>query len=609
MLRRPTKIYTVTDPADLVGILNAVAEAAQQGQWVGGFLSYTAACAFGLPVQQPPRITEHLPLAWFAVFTHVERCSLPAPLSIQPLPLLPQMSQAMYADRLATIHHALLTGESYQVNFTLSALLPEEIDLAQLFLAKQSSHRPPYGLWLNTGALEIASFSPELFFHWQVASGQITTAPIKGTRPRYPDPERDDTSGKELETSIKDRAEHIMIVDMARNDLGRICRIGSIKVPHLLERRQFSTLHHLESRVCGIVKPGVTLAEVFAALFPAASVTGAPKYRTMALIRELESQPRGIYTGAIGVICPGGEAIFNVAIRTVVRQKQTDRDRCHIGLGGGIVADSNAADEWREIATKGKFLHTLPVDHDATPVELLETMRMEADGTTPDRSDHLARMAGSAHHLGFNCCLDRINQAIETSIASLLGTNSHPCILRIVLSADGTCRIDSRPLPPPAAHPLRVRLARFVVDRLDRWIRHKTTRRRFLDHALQAARADGFDEVLLGNNLGYLTEGTIRAFIVEQHGQWFTPPLQDGLLPSLWRAQMMQRYPVQEKSLTCADLRQATAVWMGNSIRGTQSVGAIYTADGVLLTPPLHDRAIAAEKIRAVYQKPRNTDP
>ncbi len=552
-LSRPTAIHSCTHPDDIPALLRTIEAAARAGSWVGGCLTYEAAAAFDLPthaVQDPP-------LAWFVVFSRMEEIVyplLPAPVAIA---LTPEISKARYQDDLAKILDYIGAGDSYQVNHTLSACLPEGLDVAQRFLALHPRQRHPYSCWLNTGTETIASFSPELFL--QRNGDRLTTAPIKGTRPRSEDRTEDERLGRELERSEKDRAEHVMIVDMARNDLGRVCRIGTVKPEHLFERRQFSTVHHLETRVSGLLRSGVGLDDIMAALFPAASITGAPKHRTMAIIRELETGPRGHYTGSIGIIRPGGDFTFNVAIRTVVSSRHGGH---RLGLGGGIVADSQVEKEWREVADKGRFLNSGPT----RPPRLIETFLLDEFGAMPRLEAHLTRLAASARALGHRCDLAAVRHAIEKNVAQWQRRGLKK-IVRLLLDLDGSVTISGREFKEPPTG-LKVRLARGRVDRFDPLLKHKTERREFFDTTLAEARADGYDEVLWLNNLDHVTEGSIRALLLRVDGRWYAPKVADGLLPSIWRAGEMARLGAEEKTISLGMLLKAEKIWMGNSVQG-----------------------------------------
>ena len=565
-LHKPIRIYTAHQASEVVRVLRMVEKEALAGHWVGGFLTYEAAAAFALPAHADRTI----PLAWFAVFSQVDSVIFPSipPLKMPTVQL--EIGWQRYQRDIATILAHITAGDSYQVNYTLAAQL-RAVDPAQLFIGLHTSHRHPYTAWLHCEHLDVASFSPELFL--QRSGQQLWTAPIKGTAPSGPNPQMNEEEGRALERSDKDRAEHIMIVDMARNDLGKVCKIGSVRVDHLFERRLFPTVQHLESRVCGVPCAGVGLDGIMEALFPAASITGAPKQRTMEIISALENRPRGLYTGSIGVIRPGGDFIFNVAIRTVTWQGEEGR----MGLGGGIVADSNSEREWWEIADKGRFLHEIP-----EPFQLIETFLLEQDGQLPHVEQHMLRLQRSANALGFACDLAMLESALFDQVSRWHQAGLGKRVVRLLLDREGQLTLNHRPCSEVRVG-LKIRLADVCVDRLDRLLRHKTTRRQAFDQALQMAKEAGDDDALFMNNLGRITEGAIRAIMVRVGEQWYVPPVQDGLLASIWRAQEIKRLSAMEKSLTLTDLLQADEVRMGNSCQGGRKVMRVSDAAGKVL--------------------------
>lgn len=556
-LHKPLRIDQAHHPDAVAELLHRAEQEAQAGHWVAGFLSFEAAAAYALPVHPP----DGLPLAWFAVFSQVAPVVFPTlpPPVLQPLSL--DITQHRYQQDIQTILAHIVAGDSYQVNYTVGVSL-SDVDPATLFLAVQPAHRHPYAACLHWGEGTIASFSPELFL--QRTGEQLLTAPIKGTCGRWTDLQVDAEQGWVLEHSAKERAEHLMIVDMARNDLGKVCQIGSVGVDPLFERRIFPTVQHLESRVWGRQGSGVGLAQLMKALFPAASITGAPKHRTMEIIHTLEGRPRGLYTGTLGVIRPGGDFIFNVAIRTVTWQK---KGKGQMGLGGGIVADSDSGREWAEIADKGRFLHTVP------PLfQLIETFLLHRDGSLSLFEQHMNRLEDSARCLGFGCDRPQIEATVRQTALQWHQEGLGERVVRLLLHMSGTVRMEHRPSAVVVRPLLKVQIAALRVDRFDRLLRHKTTRRTQFDHALSLARAAGADEGLFLNTLGRITEGAIRAILVRFGERWYAPPLEDGLLASIWRAETMQRLQATEKSLTLEDLLLADEVWMGNSVQGGAQV-------------------------------------
>ncbi|MBF0195381.1 MAG: bifunctional anthranilate synthase component I family protein/class IV aminotransferase [Magnetococcales bacterium] len=566
LLSQPKKILTTSNPHEVPELLRKASQLAKAGGWVGGYLCYEAAGAFSLPVVN----NSSKPLMWFAQFDQVQDVCYPHPNQLESINKCipyPQTTQAKYGCDLTKILAYIQAGDSYQVNHTVSAKLTDNINLANLYLSLQPQHRFDYASWLNCGNMTVASFSPELLLAKE--GNKITTAPIKGTRPRSLDFINDLLAAKMLQKSAKDRAEHVMIVDMARNDLGRVCKVGSVEVPHLFELRHFSTLFHLESRVSGELLPDIELNTVMAAMFPAASITGAPKRRTMEIIKELEQRKRGVYTGSIGVIKPGGDYTFNVAIRSVTQSKLNGP--AYMGLGGGIVADSNPKEEWAEIADKGAFLNNIP-EH----FSLIETFLLNNNCEINNLADHLQRLEISAHRLGFRCNKAKIKRDILATAKILQKNQKLPLIMRLELAIDGEIIISSRAfIPPPSS--LRVLLADNRVDRHNNLLRHKTTRRLHFDYPLKKAKDAGFDEVLFLNNIGRVTEGAIRAIFIRIGSKWYTPPITDGLLPSIWRKNEITRLGAKERSLTLEDITQACELKMGNSVQGGVAVSEIVT--------------------------------
>ena len=578
-LHKPLRIHVAYQSTEVVDVLRLAEEASLAGHWVAGFLSFEAAEAFALPVYSG----SPLPLAWFAVFSQIDEVVFPSLSPSVSHVLSPEIGWARYHRDIQTILAHIGAGNSYQVNYTLRASLSDMNDAscgaicpAELFLVLQTAHRHPYAAWLQFGDGVAASFSPELFLHRQ--ADQLLTAPIKGTCARGMDAQADADQGRALEQSTKERAEHVMIVDMARNDLGKVCRIGTVQVDHLFERRVFPTVQHLETRVRGGVQPGLGLDQIMAALFPAASITGAPKRRTMEIIHALEGQPRGLYTGSMGVLCPGGDFIFNVAIRTVTWQgRGQERGRGRVGLGGGIVADSDSGREWAEIVDKGRFLCEVPA-----PFQLIETFLLDRAGHLPRFDRHLDRLEVSARCLGFSLDRKKIAAAVRHKAALWHEAGAGAQVVRLLLALSGVFTVHHRPCPRFAKR-LVVRIAPHGVDRFDRLLRHKTTRRQLFDQALSVAKAAGEDEALFFNNLGRVTEGAIRAILVRLGEQWYAPPLEDGLLASIWRAEAMERLNALEKSLFLEDLLKADEIMMGNSVQGGARLMQLNDASGKCL--------------------------
>lgn len=362
-----------------------------------------------------------------------------------------------------------------------------------------------------------------------------------------------------------------MIVDLLRNDLGRVCEIGSVRVPRLFQVQRFRTVHQMVSTVTGRLKPGTTPADLFRALFPCGSVTGAPKIAAMRLLRRLEPAPRGIYTGAIGILSPGGDMDFSVAIRTA-----TVRDgRAGAGAGGGIVWDSRPEDELAEVRQKGFYLTERPVDF-----ELLETFLFTPEEGFRRLGAHLRRMAASARYFGFRFRREKILAALDSALRRQGAAAA--LRVRLLLARDGDISVEMQPAASSAFRPApwRVTISRVTVCSRDPFVRHKTTNRAWRDAELAKAREAGFDEVLFANERGELTEGAITNVFLEIGGRLFTPPLACGVLDGVWRRSVLAaaRSRAEERVLRQDDLLSADRIALTNSVRG--EIPAILAGGG-----------------------------
>jgi para-aminobenzoate synthetase/4-amino-4-deoxychorismate lyase len=380
---------------------------------------------------------------------------------------------------------------------------------------------------------------------------------MKGTAPRGRTPAEDDEQLARLLGSEKERAENLMIVDLLRNDLGQLAEIGSVQVPALFTPERYETVWQLTSDVTARPRAGTGLVDVFRALFPSGSVTGAPKHRTMQLIRELEHEPRGVYCGAVGIVAPPGHdyrASFNVAIRTVSVDRATGT--AVFGTGGGITWGSDAAAEHAELLAKAAIL--------AEPYEefdLFETMAHVRGEGLRHRDRHLARMAASAGYFGFP-----FDEGSARALLSAAVDGGADARVRLVLRRDGSLDVESAPLPAPPPGPVRLVVDPDPVDGGSRWLRHKTTRRSvFTD---RAARHPTADDVVLVNVDGLVTETTIANLAVRLDGHWWTPSLAAGCLPGVERGRLVELGQLAERELTPDDVRRATGLAVVNSLRG-----------------------------------------
>lgn len=563
-------------PEDVLVVLDAVEAAAAAGWWAVGFVSYEAAAGLPshLPVSHgaPQRAGrarspgDHLPLVWFGLFA--------PPVEVPTVQAVPAdhwpfrctawqlgWDQEDYRRQVQVVRGRIAAGDTYQCNLTVRLHAHAGGELLGLYRALALAQGGAHNAYVDTGHHVVASASPELFFHWE--GDHLTTRPMKGTAPRGRWPEEDARQAQALRCSPKDRAENVMIVDLLRNDVGTIAAWGSVGVPVLCELERFGTVWQLTSTVTGRTRAGTTLADVFGALFPCGSVTGAPKHATMGLIAELETEPRGVYCGAVGVVAPPGSgfrARFNVAIRTAVV------DRCRgtavYGTGGGITWGSTPAGEHAELLVKAALLHA-PVDQP----QLIETMAYRPATGVRNLERHLARLGASAWHLGFAFNAGRVRAALEEALEDVRDQSPGASArVRVALARHGEVEVATAPLPRPDAGPVVLEVDPEPVDTSGPWAFHKTTWRERYEAA--AARHPGAGDVVLVNERGQVTETTIANLAVQLHGWWWTPPVVCGCLPGVERGRLVELGTLRERVLSVEDLAAADQVALVSSLRG-----------------------------------------
>jgi para-aminobenzoate synthetase/4-amino-4-deoxychorismate lyase len=544
----PRQVLAAHSPAQVRPLLQAVQALAQQGCWCVGYLRYEAASAFD------PALAVHRadgPLAWFGVHDAAQAWPAPDESGTALAQWRESLSRAAFDQVMTAIQHAIAHGELYQLNYTAplhGTLAGAPLDL---FLALRRAQPGGYAAFIDTGDEQVLSVSPELFFDWD--GERILARPMKGTAPRGATPGADAALAAQLRASAKERAENVMIVDLIRNDLARVARPFSVRVPHLFRLEALSSVWQMTSDVEARTRPGTTLADVFAALFPCGSVTGAPKVRAMQMIKSLEPGPRGVYCGAVGVVRPGGAATFNVAIRTVTVQGGVAR----CGIGSGITADATAEGEWQEWRHKRAFL-----ERASQPFDLLETLALQ-DGVVRDAPAHLARLARAAAHFGYPWDAARV----EASLRQLTGTHRHGSWrVRLRLDVCGQVQAEVCVLEPVPT-PLRLALAPTVFEAADsEFVRFKTTRR--AHYEAFAPRGPGVFDTLLWNRHGELTECTRGNVAVQLDGRWVTPPLRCGLLDGVARARYVREGRLVEAVVRLEDLPRASGLAFVNSLRG-----------------------------------------
>lgn len=548
----PRAIFEIHELDQVLALLRRLEdEVERSGLHAAGFLSYEAGGAFDPAM---PRLScSPFPLAWFGLFEPPRNQAIAASSSTSVPDWAPELDEAAHALALSRIRDHLAQGETYQVNFTYRLRAPITGDPWALFCRLACSQPSPHAAFVDTGRFAVCCASPEMLF-WRDGD-EISSRPMKGTASRGRWCAEDEARARDLHSSPKERAENVMIVDMVRNDLGRVCLPGSITVPELFRVERYPTVWQMTSLVRG--RSQRSTADVLAALFPAASITGAPKVRTMQIIKELEISPRRIYTGTIGVMTPGRKARFNVAIRTVLVDRETKT--AEYGVGGGIVWDSKPGDEYRETQVKARVLHARQQEF-----SLLETMRWTRTEGILLLAEHMRRLVESVGYFGFSLDEAALRVALDEEVALASGEEG---VLRLSLDRSGSWILERRPLP--VSTPCRVTLASTPVDSMDPFLFHKTTRREVYEQArAEAAGRIDVDDVLLVNENGEVTEASIANVVVKLDGMLLTPSLACGLLPGVLRSHLLAEGRIREGIVRVEDLPSVTALWLINAVRG-----------------------------------------
>lgn len=563
--RTPFRVVTAHDPLAVRSALATVDEAVRGGAYAAGFVTYEAAAAFGLPVRNAGA---GLPLVCFGLF---------APDAVESLTRFPGDGHASLGEWQPSIDHRtylgaidaikarIEAGATYQINFTFRLSAPFTGEPAALMRALYAGQAGDWSAYVEAGEHVICSASPELFF--SLEGDRLLCRPMKGTTPRGYWPAQDDAQGAALRASEKNRAENVMIVDMVRNDLGRIARLGSVTVRSLFDVERYPLQWQMTSTVTATTEHR-SLLRLFEVMFPSGSITGAPKHSAMGIIRDLEPGPRGIYTGAIGYVSPRGRAHFSVAIRSLLLDLATGT--AEFGVGSGIVWDSVDRDEYDECLLKARVVGSVGVAAAPTPsyvvadppgFRLLETIGWTPAGGFALLDRHLARICASAACFGFPCDAAELRGMLDAAVADLRG----PARLRLLVEGNGSLLCEALDLNT-LNDPLRVALADFPVDPGDVFLYHKTTRREVSERA--RASCPEADTVILWNTAGEVTEAAESNLVVARGGCRVTPPIASGLLPGTMRAELLERGEIIEGVVSLDDLRAAERIWLINSVRG-----------------------------------------
>ena len=561
LLTRPREAVSCTDPSAWEACLQRLEDAARGGAWVALAASYELGYAIE-PRLRPLLPPGHGALVTGWVFEHgewLDEAACEAWLASQAgddpggtSRMQPALREADYLQQVARIRHYIAAGDCYQVNLTFPLDGEAFGNPARLYQALRAAQPVGYGAFIAHAGGAILSRSPELFLEREGA--RLASRPMKGTAPRHTDPAA-------LAASEKDRAENVMIVDLIRNDMGRLAPPGGVRVEDLCRIEAYPTVWQMTSRV--VAEPvDASLAEIFRALFPCGSITGAPKIRAMEIIRELEARPRGIYCGALGWLRPGGDFRFSVPIRSLFIDPT---GQARLDVGSGIVIDSRAESEWAECHLKSRFLTNLPKG-----LRLIETLRFEPGVGYPFLAEHLERLSASAAAFGFP--FDPA--AFRAGLAQI--DASEPRRVRVTLGQAGDLGFEDASLAAgaPGDAPTVV-ISPTRVHSHDLLLRHKTTARALYDAELARVMAAGHFDALFLNERDELTEGARTNLFIERNGLLLTPPVSAGLLDGVLRRRLLREGKAREAALRLEDLMQADAVFVGNGLRGLVRVELI----------------------------------
>ncbi|MFF2445657.1 aminodeoxychorismate synthase component I [Neobacillus sp. NPDC058068] len=546
----PVQVIIADSIEDVIPSFQHVQDAVDNGYYAAGFLSYESAPAFDSAYRVKDKSS--MPLLWFGIFSEPLHQPLSSNGAYSHTEWTLSVGTDEYNKSILSIKQAIECGDTYQTNYTIRLNAHFQGDDIAYFEKLKKAQASNYCAYINTGAHSILSASPELFFHLE--GDNITTRPMKGTTKRGKTFTEDEENANWLYHSEKNRAENLMIVDLLRNDLGMIAEPGTVSVPKLFEIEHYPTVHQMTSTITAKISANTKLVEIFKALFPCGSITGAPKISTMNIIADLETAPRNVYCGAIGFITPNKEAIFNVPIRTVLIEHQSGK--ATYGVGGGITWDSTTEGEYEEILAKASLL-----EENRPAFQLLESLLLDA-GSYFLLDEHLNRLKNSAQYFCFPCNLEDVNEALQTFARH---NNEGKLKVRLLLAIDGEIIIEGNPITPPEAA-LKVMLADKPIDKSMPFLYHKTTNRDVYTSFQMMKPVHVFD-VLLWNEDGELTEFTNGNLVLEIDGLLWTPPVKSGLLAGTFREKLLKTGNIHKKTLTVADLRKSTNIWFINSVR------------------------------------------
>ncbi len=553
----PIDIIVASHKDDLQNCLHKVEKALANNYFVAGFISYETGYLLEEALHSCfPK--SKAPLLWFGVYDapHVNNQSFLSNFKSPYYLSAPSLSvkYSQYKSNIEKIKYLISWGKTYQINYTLKYGFNFYGDIVSFYSALKKNQKVQYSALIGHKNKFILSLSPELFF--RIKNKKITVKPMKGTATA-------DTPSNWLAHDEKNLSENVMIVDLLRNDLGRICIPGTIKVDELYAVETYETISQMTSTVSGMLRPNISATEIIKNIFPCGSVTGAPKIQSMKIIRSLENAPRGVYTGAIGYFSPQGEAVFNVAIRTIeLEKKNNNKYSGQMGVGSGIVYDSRAIKEYHECRMKNMFLKkSMP------KLGLIETM-LCADGKIRHINMHLLRLKNSSRYFLIPCDTMKLKTELKRYARKFKGKIR----LRLVLRSDGRIKIEHQQLPSGPTAVRHIVFSKYAIKSDDPFLFHKTTFRQLYDREYARYSSRGYYDVIFCNEKKQITEGAISNIFLRTKGKYYTPPLSCGLLNGIQRQIFLKKIKAKEKVLYLSDLQKADEIILTNSIRGAKQV-------------------------------------
>lgn len=550
--RRPLEIITADTPDKVMQCLEQIEARVDSGLYAAGFISYEAAS--GVDAALKTHAPSGVPCLWFGIFDGCEEVEPPEPGEDDDFSFdewEPSISREQYCRSIEKIKHHIREGDTYQVNYTFRLRSKFRGDPLRLFTRLFQAQQSRYAAFIDLGRYVICSVSPEIFV--SLNDKTILSKPMKGTVKRGFTNIQDRRNADWLFSSEKNRAENVMIVDMIRNDIGRVADNGTVNVTRLFEIEKYPTVNQMTSTVTA--DTSAPIARILETMFPCASITGAPKVKTMEIIKDLEPDPRGVYTGSIGYIAPGRKLQFNVAIRTVVLDQE--KQVAEYGVGGGITWNSETLSEFAECAAKAAVLtHAVP------EFDLLESLLWDPEDGYFLLDEHLERLLDSSSYFDFQISIPTIRKKLN-ALQSELGPSRQK--VRLLLARDGSITAEAAPLNSIIGN--RVSLSKTAIKTDTPYVYHKTTNRTVYSQVISANATDS--DLFLWSEDGCITESTISNIVIDSgDGCLVTPPVSCGLLAGVMRAVLLQHGVVSEQPVTVGQFKNAERVYLVNSVRG-----------------------------------------